>query len=185
MAIRFYKYAPNLKGIRIKGLTELIHSRSIEEGECWIWQGAMHSDGNPVMYVGQGVPNRSVRYMIALKMGIENLNKERRLAVVHPSCGDRRCVNPKHISIMTRSMSMKQTAEKTGYGKQLARSKKLSDLARARSPLSIELVREIRSSPESGRAMARRLGVAQQTIAQIRANKTWADFSSPYLQLMK
>ena len=43
------------------------------------------------------------------------------------------------------------------------------------SPLSPEIVAEIRSSPETGGAIGRRLGIAQQTVSKIRTGKTHQD----------
>ena len=43
------------------------------------------------------------------------------------------------------------------------------------SPLSPEIVAEIRSSSETGGAIARRLGIARQTVSKIRTGKTHQD----------
>ena len=43
------------------------------------------------------------------------------------------------------------------------------------SPLSPEIVAEIRSSPETGGAIGRRLGIARQTVSKIRTGKTHQD----------
>ena len=43
------------------------------------------------------------------------------------------------------------------------------------SPLSPEIVAEIRSSPETGGAIGRRLGIPRQTVSKIRTGKTHQD----------
>ena len=71
-----------------------LHSRCIEEGDCWIWQGACDGHGKPqVRHLGKTVYVR--RLMRELKDG-------RRIPtgkVVACKCGMDKCVSPAHTVI--------------------------------------------------------------------------------------
>lgn len=67
-------------------------------------------------------------------------------------CRVRSCVNLDHLEVVTHAENVRRAGH-----------------------LTEELVREIRSSSKTGRALARQLGVAPTTISAIRCGKTWAD----------
>lgn len=162
----------------MQGTLEAIRANCIEEGECWIWQGAMSHGTTPVMRIDGEKRLVSVRRHILEVKGVRVAGRK-----AYPSCGNAACVNPEHTLAMTSSQMLTRVAASTGYAKNLARNAKISAGKRRHSPLTPELVHEIRSSPESGHAIARRLGLSQSTVQAIRVHESWKDYRNPYLQL--
>lgn len=159
---------------------EAIHARCIEEGECWIWQGATDTHSTPVMRLDGS------RKLLPVRRFILEMNG-RKLGVLRATntCGVKLCVNPEHAIGWNSARLIKRAAEVTGYARQPSRNAKISQKKREASPLTPELVQEIRSSPESGRAIARRIGHCQSTVQAIRAHETWKEYSSPFAGLLK
>lgn len=160
------------------GTIEDIQARCIEEGDCWIWQGAMSHGTTPIMRLDGSRKLVAVRRHILMLNGVAVDGKKSYI-----TCDNPKCVNPEHIKAMTGSQMLKRVVATTGYTQSLARNAKIAAGKRKHSPLTPELVEEIRSSPESGHAIARRLGFNQSTVQSIRAHDSWRDYSSPYLQL--
>jgi hypothetical protein len=72
-------------------------------------------------------------------------------------CDNPPCVNPEHLSPGTHLDNMEDSARK----------------GRQRKKLTDELVREIRASTESARAIARRLGLTHEAVGKVRRGKSW------------
>lgn len=157
---------------------DFIRARVIEVGDCWEWRGARDTSNNPVMRRLGERNGIGVRRHILLSLGV---SMEKRRAV--PACGNQDCVNPAHMAAWTSSRVVKRAAAATGYGHNPARNEAISAAKRKRSPFTPEQVREIRESPESGRAIARRLNRSQATIQRIRSHATWKDYRNPFFQL--
>lgn len=160
------------------GTIEAIHAKCIEEGDCWIWQGATDGRDTPVMRLPGS------RKLVAVRRFILEMDG-RKLGALRATntCDVRLCVNPEHAIGWKSSKLIKRAAEASGYARQPSRNAKIAEKKRKASPLTPELVQEIRSSPESGHAIAARLGLAQSSIQAIRAYETWKDYSNPFFQL--
>jgi hypothetical protein len=162
----------------MEGTLEAIKANCIEEGNCWLWQGAMSHGTTPIMRINGSRKLVPVRRFILQLKGAKVEGKKSYI-----TCGNPKCVNPAHIKPMTGSQMLKRVAKQTGYAQRISRNAKIAAGKRKHSPITPELVAEIRSSPESGHAIARRLGFCQATVQAIRAHDTWKDYDSPYLQL--
>lgn len=160
------------------GTIEAIYARCVEEGDCWIWTGAMDGNNTPVLRLNGSRSLVPVRRHI-LEMSGKKIGKLR----ATNTCDVRGCVNPEHAVAWTMAKLIKRSAIATGYARRPSRNSKISGAARSRSPLTPELVKEIRESPETGRAVAIRLGLCQSTVQSIRAHDTWRDYSSPFFAL--
>ncbi len=156
---------------------EMIQARTVEEGECWIWQGAL-SHGQPALNWNRKTTNVR-RYMAENVMG---LKVKGRLAST--CCGNGACVAPHHVSIKTRKQLQTATARNTRYGDNLARKIKLAEAARSRSKLTLEIAQQIREAEGPQRAIAKRFGVAFDTVNKIKNGVTWRDYSSPWAGLL-
>lgn len=156
-----------------------IKDRCIEEGDCWVWQGALSTQGIPVArFDGKTGP---VRRIVGELIGLP-LNGR----VATCNCGNKLCVSPSHVIAITRKKLQARTGMALrGSVSSKLRSKKIFDTKLKTKPpkLSIEIAREVRSSLETERAAAKRLGVSQYTIHAIRHNKIYKDHGNPWLQI--
>ena len=156
-----------------------LRKRSDEVGDCWEWNGAMQSTtGVPVLrYDGRAQP---VRRAIALEMGLPLQGK---LATC--KCVNMRCVNPDHVTTVTRQQLQKRTAKVNSLNLNQARCRKLAQSARRNGKLNETQVAEIRAiEGMRQRDIAALYGITQSTVSAIRRGAKWKDYSNPYLQLM-
>lgn len=160
------------------GTIEAIYARCIEEGDCWLWQGATDGNHVPMMRLNGSRKLIPVRRFI-LEMNGRNLGVLR----ATNTCDVRMCVNPEHAVGWPSSRLIKRAAIVSGYAQHPARNAKISSKKREASPLTPELVHEIRTSPESGRAIAIRLGYCQATVQAIRAHETWKEYGGHFAGL--
>lgn len=156
---------------------DLIHSKCVEEGDCWLWQGALHC-GAPVMRDGNRVVN--VRRWIAEH--VKGLAIEGKLA--SPHCGNGKCCAPEHVDVVTRRTVQRRTTKRTQFQQRVTRNEKVALAARARSPVDQAMVDAIRASDMPGRALADQLGLAHSTVQHIRSHRSWKNYRSPFAGLM-
>ncbi len=155
-----------------------IHDRCDDEGECWIWRDATTRDGYPI-YRPTGCGCTLVRRAVFVMAG----GKLKPRQPLVSSCGDRRCVNPAHLSISTLSKIAKSAAKRGAWAGQ-ARRAAISAAQRKHSKITEEIAAEVRASNEASRALAARFGVDKSLIARIRSGVAWRDYSSPFAGLM-
>lgn len=162
----------------MQGTLEAIRAKCTEEGDCWLWNGALSHGTTPTMRIDGDKHQVSVRRYVLELQGkkVDGLKATN-------TCNDPRCVCPAHAVAWPTSRMLKRVAVTSGYGLCPARNAKIAAGKRQHSPVTPELVTEIRNSPESGHAIARRLGLSQSTVQAIRAHETWKDYSNPFFQL--
>ncbi len=88
-------------------------------------------------------------------------------SVVMHSCDNPACINPAHLGIGTIKDNVIDMERK-------GRARKSVGSAHGQSKLEEADVRLIRSSPESGASLARRLGVSKVLVCQIRRGIGWS-----------
>jgi len=165
--------------------TTLLHWMRIldsteEVADCHLWTGATTGQGYP-QYKPFGKCCALVR-RAAFELNGGTLKD--RMPIV-TTCGEKLCINPKHLAESTPS-KVGQKAAKNGAWKGLARSSKIASAKRAKNAkLTIDQAREIRQSTEPTKTIAQRLGVNPSVINGIKAGTRWRDYSNPYLGLMK
>jgi hypothetical protein len=161
----------------VKPLLDRIRDLTIEVGECWEWQGAVQSNSPvPTMnYKGKVAP---VRRHIAEERGVPLQDK-----LATHSCGNQLCVNPDHVVLITRKRLQARIAKETLYQLNAIRRKRLSDNARTRSKLTLEVALQIRDAEGTQRQIAAQFGVSQATVSAIKLGKTWRDYNNPFSQL--
>lgn len=162
----------------MKDLMHRVEALSIEVGECWEWQGALQSN-SPVPTMNYGGKVRAVRRHLAeaLEMPIEG-------KLVTFKCGNPLCVQPKHLELTTRKKLQQRIAKHIKHHTNPVRMKKISDLARLNSKLTLPLALEIRNAEGKQREIAARYGVTQATVSSIKRGATWRDYSNPFAQLI-
>ena len=155
-----------------------IKDRTEEVGECWIWQQGT-SNGLPQMKV-KGCACKLVRRIV---VAIDGRPAEPGQPVA-VTCGEKLCVNPKHLKPSTTRAVAKAAARK-GAWKGQVRCAKIAAAKRAGAnvKLTAEMVQIIRSSDEPGPALAKKLGVDRALIPRVRAGKAWKDYSNPFAGL--
>lgn len=152
-------------------LAEKIIAKTVEEGECLLWQGAYAAKpGRPVLWLdGKNVSLRRVLW--------EEYHGRPAPDTIGVSCRNWRCVAPWCLCVRPKSQELK------GRPKPIAMKMRVAMTKRAQSKISEETVALIRSSDESARALALRFGIAQQTVTLIRSQQRRRDFSSPFAAL--
>lgn len=155
---------------------ETIKERTIEEGECWIWQ-AGKSHGTPALrHEGRIIQVR--RYIFQYLQGKNSTGR-----YVTMCCDNLACVNPEHIVAQTRKQLQQRTARRTQYGKSRTRNMKIARAKQEASALTWERVREIRAMEGSSRSVARELGMHFSTVHLIRMGVTWKE-TTPFTGLL-
>ena len=153
-----------------------------DDGECWMWAGALSNEGHPIIHLRQPVYGHTGcltvrRFVWLLTHGILQPR-----APIGCTCGEKLCVNPAHLYQSTVS-KVGKIAAKNGAWKGRDRAIKISMTKRASAKLDIEKAREIRLSLESGPALAARYGVHKSLINGIKRGTVWRDHSSPFAAL--
>lgn len=151
-------------GLTMSDLVQQILAKTVEEGDCLIWQGRI-ANGSPLVYV-DGV------YRTARRVLWEALHGPMKPGMnATCSCREPGCVKPEHL----RAASVKQIAKQAGKeGKfsSLQRRAKIAAACRKRSQLTPEMVQRIRLA-DSGAAIARELGICRSTASKIRRGDSW------------
>jgi len=105
--------------------------------------------------------------------------------IVRMTCETKNCITPWHMELTTFSKLGKQMGS-LGRMSGPLRSAKIAATKRAKhSKLTNDDVVEIRSSLETGRAMAVKFGVNETHISRIKRNKCWKDFTNPFSGLAR
>lgn len=130
-----------------------------QEGECWLWTGAITPHGYGVFSIGpKSAPRSIVAHRVAYEVLVGPIPDG---AVLDHVCGNRACCRPEHLEPVTHAVNTqrKRTAK-----------------------LSWEKVRAIRrraADGEATRVLAEEYGVTPECIRGVVRNKTWVEVSNP------
>lgn len=150
---------------------EMIHARSIEDGDCWVWRGGC---GHGTPHMSENAKSVPVRRWIAQ----HHLGKQIKGAFATNSCGNPLCVAPDHVLVVTRARLQKLVSDRIKYQKNPMRNAKISAKKRAQSKFSPDFVEQIRVAEGSQRAVAKRFGVSQDFVNKLRNGKVWKTYGS-------
>ena len=137
-------------------------SKVDKHGRCWNWIAAKSRDGYGEFRLN-GAMRKAHRVSYTACVGAIPDDLE----ILH-SCDNPSCVNPVHLRADTHRQNMLEMWERT--------PPKLKSQRGVNNPyakLNDELVRSIRSSPETGKSMAAQLGVSKQLVSLVRARRIW------------
>lgn len=161
-------------------IIDWIWSRCREDGDCLIWTGCTDPCGVPKMRL-RGDPRGKVRQTRRTLMEAMGINIAGRIATT--TCGNPRCMAEGHIASYTRQQLQRRSG-KVSAGN-VARSAKLAVLARRRSRLTMDQVREIRAQGLNANQVMALTGLSESAAHCLVAGRTWKDYTSPFAQLMK
>lgn len=152
-----------------------LKERTIEDGDCWEWQGYCANGTPSVCHQGKMI---SVRRLFTQLLG--NTVRE---GYYIPKCGNGLCVNPEHITYNDPKQHMKKANRKAL--KSPTRRLKIQIHKRATAAkLTQEMADEIRCSEGPSRVIAEKYGVNKSVVCRIRTGKAWVNLSNPFAGLM-
>ena len=160
---------------------ESLKARTIEEGDCWLWQGYIQNNTPQVAHYIDGK-----KKMVSVRKLMRELDTGRPQPKGHYSntCGQCDCVNPDHTlwrSELTHMRSM-------GRGKgSVTKAAKLREyrISAGKVKLDESKAQEIRLSDDSGPVLAERFGVSRGLINRIKNGRAWRVLSSPWQGLFR
>lgn len=161
---------------------ETLKARTIEEGDCWLWQG----------YIQNGTP-QVIHYRKDKKgmYSVRRLLRELQIGKVMPdghygnTCGNPKCVSPDHTLWKTTKSHMRDMANRRTHGPVDSMKKRQARIDRGLTKLDMEKAQAIRNSNEPGRVLAAQYGVHESMIKRIRTGRVWKVLSSPFAGLLK
>lgn len=153
----------------MRPLIKLIHDRCDEEGECWLWKQALLRGYGRIELSGM---TGGYAHQAAWTAVHGPIPEGKRLVNL---CGHKNCCRPPHWEPMTVAEQNAHYAKK-GAWRGPDRSRKIALAMRAkRSPLTADMVSEIRASSDTPQELAARFGVNKSTVYRIRAGQSWRD----------
>jgi hypothetical protein len=99
-----------------------------------------------------------------------------RCKVATTTCGNPLCMAKDHVVAWTRKQLQKRSGEKLSVN--VVRSAKLAEVARRQSDLTMDRVREIRSSGLRPTDAAHAYGISLQTAARIIRHDSWKEYGT-------
>ncbi len=158
-----------------------IHAeRCVDEGECWIWQGAMSGTKKTtpsMQFRGRVQPAYVATYL--LDRGLEAVPDGLGL---WRSCLNLRCIHPKHVKAGTQAQKTKFLTLAGAYKCDPSRKAKITATARSRHaklPGGMAEAREIRASDKSQAEISKDHGISISRVNRIRNGKAWRESVIP------
>jgi hypothetical protein len=143
-------------------------ARTTEEGDCLLWDGYA-AEGKFPQWRIDGKLHAVRRLVWELTRG--PLGRGIQVGV---NCRCDLCVHPDHLVARTKAKAMAHVPLSPDRRLRIAMAR------RAKSSLSIDLVRQIRASTEPGNVLEQRHGLQTGYASRIRLGKVWADHASPF-----
>lgn len=155
-----------------------------DETGCWHWRGAVNKNPKtgkrtPMLWMFDPQANR-VRAMTG-PLAVLELVGRRTLSTNRGwrtcLCDD--CMNPGHIAGGTNKDFGRWVRGNDLWKNDPKRIATQRRTGRARSILTAEIVRTIRSSPLNGRQLAAQFGLQEQLVSKVRCHRTWPGTVAP------
>lgn len=159
------------KGRYLGGIRTLqhVHDRCIEEGDCLLWQGTTTSNRYPAATVNA---KRVLLSRWVLKQAGRTFGANQ---VATATCGNRLCLNPEHLEIITRATSVRRSYvnRRHDYPSRLR-----SAISNGTAKLDWDKVRAIRALPEEQRKpdeIAVRYGISRRAVQDVIKGDSWRE----------
>jgi hypothetical protein len=156
--------------------------RCREDCDCMLWTQSQDGGGRPKLTVRRD-DTRSTQTVQPRREVWKLVNGEiPQGRYVTAKCGNRLCLNPDHLELITRGEATRRTAKRadTQMRRHIGGLK-----SRERSERDMSIARYIRSSDKTGAALARELNMPPTTVSAIKLNKRWKETQgNPFAGLM-
>jgi hypothetical protein len=189
-----------------------LHDHTEQEGDCLIWQGGSNDKGRrPIMRLPSAFPKSPTHK--PRTMPTRRVVYEQYHGVSVPSdmyvwnkntCGDIRCIRPDHLICTTRAVMLASMAKAGRLEMNEIHRMKVAENSRRRSPLTWEIVEEIRrvmdgipanrsGKPGSARSdmymrLSEQFGVDYRTVMDVANRRRWVRpqfaANNPFAQLL-
>lgn len=158
---------------------ESLLARTVEEGDCLLWQGYVTSKTPQVDLNGKMV---SVRKLLTQLQGKE----VRSGTYFSNSCGNYLCVCPEHTVQRSRKQHSVAMGKAANSGaNNVIRLSKITAKKRATGKLDMATARQIREQAGTYRDIARQYGVSHALVGFIKRGRYWKDQANPFAGLMR
>jgi len=134
--------------------------RTDDVDSCWLWTASMRGGYGRIKHHGRDIGAHRVAWALTYGTIPDGFS------ILH-RCDNRRCVNPAHLVLGTQRDNIQDMIAKDRLGRGFRGGQYPHAI------LTSEDVREIRRSPDTGRALAKRLGVSPSTISDVRRRRHW------------
>jgi hypothetical protein len=142
-------------------LMDKIRTRCVEEGDCYLWPGALSAGSSPaVHYLGKHYNLRHVQWE---QMG-KALPTDGKTIVT--KCREKRCLAEGHLLVGSRS--------RPGLRRTPANRAKMAAISQARSSLTWDDIAEIRASSKTLDELVAEYRKSRRAIQYILSGHTWA-----------
>lgn len=131
---------------------------------CWFWTGFLNMNGYGRIARGGKANGMEAAHRFSYRL---HKGDPGRLVVMH-ECDNPACVNPDHLVLGTQKENVADMIAK-GRGNWRCPAGE----GNPNSKLTEVIVREIRSSSEAGKDIAKRLGVSTTTVSDVRRRRLW------------
>lgn len=148
-----------MRGKSAKSLSEAFWQHVDKSTSCWQWRSSIDKDGyGEITHLYQ----KYKAHRLSWEINVGPIGDG--LCVCH-HCDNPGCVNPEHLFLGTNAQN---TADKVAKGRQCI------GIRNAQSKINDEAVRDIRSSTISGIQIAKKYGISNQLVSNIRLRKNWS-----------
>jgi hypothetical protein len=167
---------------RTEPTLDSLKARTIEEGDCWLWQGYIANNTPQVVSYASGS-----KRMVSVRRLLRELETGRVQPDGHYSntCGNPLCVNPDHTIWRGQDAHMRAMAKKRRVSDVTANKLRNYRVNTGQAKLSESKAQEIRLSEEPGPVLAERYGVSRSWINRVKRGEVWRVLSSPFAGLFK
>jgi hypothetical protein len=161
---------------------ESLKARTIEEGDCWLWQGYIVNSTPQVI----GYPDGKKK-MVSVRRMLRELVTGQKQPDGHfgNTCGNHQCVNPDHAIWRGQDAHMRAMAKTRTVSTVTAHKLRQHRINAGFAKLDESKAQEIRMSSEPAPVLAERFGVSKSAISRIRRNEVWRILTSPWQGLFK
>lgn len=156
-------------------LLDRIRMNSVDEGDCWLWEGYMSRNNTPYVYAkneqGKHV-HTPARRAIAKETG-----KFREGYVYYAVCGEARCVNPEHVRGAPEGVARRRILDRALSGRSdLVRRQKITKARQTTyAKINMEAARDIRAWDGPARVKAEQYGISKSMVDRIRRGQAWVE----------
>lgn len=161
---------PSARGSLAERFWRRIEKRGPDD--CWLWTGKSRLKGYGYIGIGGKFGRHELSHRVAWTLTHGPISEDgpgyHGYVVMH-TCDNRLCCNPAHLRLATQAENVADMhAKARGYT-----GPRLHGSEHGMAKLTEDLVQEIKTSPESGAVIARRLGMTRGTINRIRRGNGW------------